>query len=289
MALELGPAEAPDSERQRKEVPMSAEPAAAARNEPILLREDDGGVTTLTLNRPRQYNALSEEMLADLQDQLDTIEQDERVRVVVLAGAGPAFCAGHDLKQMRTKPKQAYYDQLFAQCSRMMVTLTRMPQTVIARVHGLATAAGCQLVATCDMAVAAEEARFATSGINVGLFCSTPGVALSRNVLPKHAFEMLMTGDFIDAATAREIGLVNRVVPAEKLDEAVGELAQKIVAKSSVAAFTGKRMFYKQLGMDLEAAYSYAAEVMACNMMAEDAGEGIDAFMEKRKPIWRDR
>lgn len=268
---------------------MSAEPAAAARNEPILLREDDGGVATLTLNRPRQLNALSEELLADLQAELDAIERDESVRVVVLAGSGPAFSAGHDLKQMRAKPVQAYYDQLFAQCSRMMLTIVRMPQTVIARVQGLATAAGCQLVATCDLAVAAEEARFATSGINVGLFCSTPGVALSRNVLPKRAFEMLMTGDFIDAATAREFGLINRVVPAEKLDETVGELAQTIVAKSPVAAFTGKKMFYKQLGMDLEAAYSYAAEVMACNMMAEDAGEGIDAFMEKRKPIWRGR
>jgi enoyl-CoA hydratase/carnithine racemase len=255
----------------------------------ILLRTDAQGVATLTLNRPKQYNALSEELLTALQGALEAIEKDDSVRVVVIAGSGAAFCAGHDLKQMRARPEKAYYQQLFAQCSKMMLTLTRLPQPVIARVHGLATAAGCQLVAQCDLAVASESAKFAVSGINVGLFCSTPSVPLGRNMLRKPAMEMLLTGDFVDAATARDYGLVNQVVPADRLDRAVAELAGRIVAKSPVAVSVGKRMFYRQLEMGLAAAYDYAAETMACNMMAADAGEGIDAFIEKRPPEWTGR
>ncbi len=257
--------------------------------EPILTRRDDGPVATLTLNRPAQFNALSEAMLSALQQQLDRLADEPAVRVVVLAAAGKAFCAGHDLKQMRARPEQDYYQRLFRQCSRMMLSITRLPQPVIARVQGLATAAGCQLVATCDLAVAASGARFATSGINVGLFCSTPGVALSRNLAPKPALEMLLTGEFMDAHNALRLGLVNRVAEPAALDQAVGELAGSIVAKSGVAVETGKRMFYRQLAMGLEEAYDYAAQVMAANMMAEDVGEGIDAFIAKRAPQWRHR
>jgi enoyl-CoA hydratase/carnithine racemase len=256
-------------------------------SEPILLRHDEGGIATVTLNRPKQYNALSEELLAELQSTLGAIGKDESVRVVVIAGTGPAFCAGHDLKQMRANPKKAYYDKLFAQCSDVMLTITRMPQPVIARVHGIATAAGCQLVAQCDLAVASEEAKFAVSGINVGLFCSTPSVPLGRNVARKEAMEMLLTGAFIDAATAKTRGLVNRVASPQNLDAEVKALADAILAKSQVAVATGKKMFYKQMEMGMEAAYEYAAEVMACNMMADDVGEGIDAFAQKRKPEWK--
>ena len=258
-----------------------------SNTEALLLRHDAGGVASITLNRPKQYNALSEELLIELQATLDTIGSDDSVRVVVIAGSGSAFCAGHDLKQMRANPDQAYYRKLFAQCSRMMMTVTQLPQPVIARVHGIATAAGCQLVAQCDLAVASTEARFAVSGINVGLFCSTPSVSLGRNVSRKQAMEMLLTGEFIDAATARERGLVNRVVPADKLDAEVKALADAIIKKSSVAVTTGKKMFYKQMEMGMDAAYEYAAEIMACNMMAQDAGEGIDAFMQKRPPQWK--
>ncbi len=260
-----------------------------ASNEPVLLRHDAGGIATVTLNRPKQYNALSEELLTGLQAQLESIEKDPSIRVVVIAGSGSAFCAGHDLKQMRANPKKAYYEKLFAQCSRIMMTLTRMPQPVIARVHGIATAAGCQMVAQCDLAVASDNARFAVSGINVALFCSTPSVPLARNMSRKQAMEMLLTGDFIDAATAKARGLVNRVVPVEKLDAEVKALADAIIAKSPVAVTTGKKMFYKQIEMGMEAAYEYASEVMACNMMAEDVGEGIDAFMQKRDPNWKGR
>ena len=260
-----------------------------ASNEAVLLRHDAGGIATVTLNRPKQYNALSEELLTELQAQLDSIEKDPSVRVVVIAGSGSAFCAGHDLKQMRANPNKAYYEKLFAQCSKIMMTLTRMPQPVIARVHGIATAAGCQLVAQCDLAVASDNARFAVSGINVALFCSTPSVPLARNISRKQAMEMLLTGDFIDAATAKARGLVNRVVPVEKLDAEVKALADAIIAKSPVAVTTGKKMFYKQIEMGMDAAYEYASEVMACNMMAEDVGEGIDAFMQKRDPNWKGR
>jgi len=258
-----------------------------ASNEPVLLRHDAGGIATVTLNRPKQYNALSEDLLSELQSTLDSIGKDPSVRVVVISGSGTAFCAGHDLKQMRANPKKAYYEKLFAQCSKMMMTLTRLPQPVIARVHGIATAAGCQLVAQCDLAVASDNARFAVSGINVALFCSTPSVPLARNISRKQAMEMLLTGDFIDAATAKARGLVNRVVTVGKLDAEVKALADAIIAKSSVAVTTGKKMFYRQIEMGTEAAYEYASDVMACNMMAEDVGEGIDAFTQKRPPQWK--
>lgn len=255
----------------------------------FLRRDDRQGVTTLTLNRPDQYNALSEELLTELQAALDAIAADPAVRVVVLAGAGKAFCAGHDLKQMRANHAKAYMQKLFKQCGRMMQTLTEIPQPVIARVHGIATAAGCQLVAMCDLAVAAEEARFAVSGINVGLFCSTPSVALGRAMGRKQAMEMLLTGDFIDAAEAQRRGLINRAVPLADLDSEVARLADSICAKSAVAVGMGKRLFYRQLEMGLDGAYQLATETMACNMMAEDAGAGIDAFMAKRKPEWKHR
>ena len=261
--------------------------AEVVTEEAVVLREDQAGLTTLTLNRPRQYNAMSEAVLAALQREFEDIAKDASVRVVVLAAKGKAFCAGHDLKQMRANPEQSYYNDLFEQCSRMMMTINQLPQPVIAKVQGLATAAGCQLVAACDLAVAADTARFATSGINVGLFCSTPAVAVSRNLSRKKAMEILLTGEFMDAQTAMEQGLVNRVVPVEELDGAVEALAGAIMAKSAVAVSMGKEMFYKQLEMGMAQAYHYAGEVMACNMMAEDAGEGIDAFMEKRPPVWQ--
>lgn len=263
--------------------------AAAGVNEPVLLQERRGGVAWLTLNRPKQYNALSEELLAELTAAFKALADDEDLQAVVVAGAGKAFCAGHDLKQMRAQPDQDYYRRLFAACSEMMLSIRRLPVPVIARVHGIATAAGCQLVGTCDLAVAAEDARFATSGINTGLFCSTPAVALSRNVGTKPAFEMLVTGEFINAEEARHLGLVNRVAPVTGLDREVENLLARILDKSPVAVRTGKRMFYEQQGKALEEAYAYAAEVMACNMMAEDVGEGIDAFMEKRRPVWHGR
>ena len=228
-------------------------------------------------------------MIAALQSELDRLQEDESVRVVVLGAAGKAFCAGHDLKQMRANPQESYYRDLFASCSRMMLSLLRLPQPVIARVHGIATAAGCQLVATCDLAVAADSARFAVSGINVGLFCSTPSVALSRNLGRKQAFEMLITGDFVDAARAGELGLVNRVVPAAELDAEIGRLTDAICAKSPVATRVGKLMYYRQLEMGVAEAYDFAGQVMAGNMMAEDAAEGIDAFMAKRPAQWKGR
>jgi enoyl-CoA hydratase/carnithine racemase len=261
--------------------------ASATGNQPILLREDADGICTLTLNRPDDYNALSDDMLDALHAAFEAIAGDTSVRVVVLAARGRAFCAGHDLKEMRRNPDQEYYEALFKKCGRMMVRMIRLPQPVIARVHGVATAAGCQLVANADMAVASSEARLGTSGINVGLFCMTPGVAVARNLSRKHAFEMLFTGDLVSAERAREIGLVNRVVAPEALDDAVAELARVIVGKSQAAVSNGKRVFYRQLEMDIEAAYDYAAEEMACNMMFPDAGEGIDAFIEKREPVWR--
>jgi enoyl-CoA hydratase/carnithine racemase len=265
---------------------MSANPQSLAE-EPILLRNVDKGVVTLTLNRPAQFNSLSKAMLTELQSALDVIASDQSARVVVIAAAGKAFCAGHDLKEMRANQDKVFIRGLFDQCSKMMLTLTQMPQPVIARVHGIATAAGCQLVSMCDLAVASDAARFATSGINVGLFCATPGVGLSRNLSRKRAMEMLLTGDFIDAATAEEYGLVNRVVPADRLDAEVAELAQSIVAKTPVAVAAGKNMFYRQLEMGFADAYALAAETMACNMMADDAAEGIDAFIGKRAPAWK--
>lgn len=263
--------------------------AVLQNDDALVLREDRGGVTTLTLNRPGQFNSLSKAMLSALQEVLDAIAADASVRVVVLAGAGKAFCAGHDLKEMRATPTKEFQQALFKQCGKLMLTISRMPQPVIARVHGIATAAGCQLVATCDLAVAAEVAKFAVSGVNLGLFCSTPSVALSRNMCRKQALEMLLTGEFIDAQEAVHRGLVNRVVPADALDAEIDRLAQSIVAKSPVAVKMGKEMYYRQLEMGLKAAYQYAAEVMACNMMTEDAQHGVDCFIEKKTPTWKGR
>ncbi len=263
--------------------------SGAMAEEPMLLRADNHGVTTLTLNRPKQFNALSQAMLAALQSALDAIAQDDSVRVVVIAANGKAFCAGHDLKEMRAHTDQAFHQTLFEQCSRMMLTINQMPQPVLARVHGLATAAGCQLVAACDLAVAADSATFATSGIRVGLFCSTPSVAVSRNLGRKKAMEILLTGDFIDAKTAEQEGLINYAVPADELDATIQRLTDAIVSKSPYAVASGKRMFYQQLEMDMADAYTYAAETMACDMMAADASEGIDAFIQKRQPVWQGR
>lgn len=255
---------------------------------PFVLRTTDArGIVTLTLNRPAAYNALSEAMLAALQSELDALAADERVRVVVLAAQGKAFCAGHDLKEMRASPSIDRYQRLFAQCTRVMLSVQRLPVPVIARVQGLATAAGCQLVAMCDLAVAAREARFAVSGINVGLFCSTPSVALARNVTRKLAFEMLVTGDFISAEEAQARGLVNRVVEADRLDAEVEQLAAAVVAKPRVAVAMGKALFYRQLEHGIEAAYLDAGQTMACNMMDEAALEGVQAFIDKRAPDWK--
>ena len=267
---------------------MNANTQAAA-TEPLLLRQDDAGVVTLTLNRPAQFNSLSQALVGELQAELDRIAADPGARVVVLAGAGKAFCAGHDLKEMRSNPAKEFQKALFRQCSKLMLTLVRMPQPVIARVHGIATAAGCQLVSMCDLAVASDNSRFAVSGVNLGLFCSTPSVGLARNVGRKQAMEMLLTGDFIDAQTALARGLVNRVVPPEKLDAEIKQLTDSILAKTPVAIKAGKQMFYRQLEMGLDEAYALASETMACNMMAEDAQEGIDAFVGKRKPQWKGR
>jgi len=246
-------------------------------------------IASITLNRPDQFNPLSEQTLAALQQALVQCAEDDSVRLVVLGARGPAFCAGHDLREMRARPSKAYYQQLFQQCSNLMRTIVDLPKPVIARVQGLATAAGCQLVATCDLAVASDSARFAVSGITIGLFCSTPGVALSRNVSRKQAFEMLMTGEFIDAETARDYGLVNRVVPAGELDAEVERLCRSILRHPQVSLETGKRMFYRQLEKNLEGAYKYASEVMACNMMDPEALEGVQAFIDKRDPDWPHR
>lgn len=243
------------------------------------------GVVLLTLNRPDAFNALSEALLDALQANLGAIAQSD-ARVVVIAGAGRAFCAGHDLKEMRAAPLIEYYQALFARCTNMMLTIQRMPQPVIARVHGIATAAGCQLVAMCDLAVAADTARFAVSGVNLGLFCATPSVPLSRNLSRKAALEMLLTGDFIDAHAAREQGLVNRVVAFDELDAAVASLASSICAKPVEAVRAGKALFYRQLEMGVEAAYQLAGQSMACNMMDDSALEGVQAFIEKRAPDW---
>jgi len=255
--------------------------------ESLVLLEEEKCVATITLNRPKQFNALSKAMLATLQEKLDSIAENEAIRIVILQGAGKVFCAGHDLKEMIDTRKEAYYQTLFKQCSKMMMTLNQMPQPVIASIHGIATAAGCQLVAACDLAVAADDARFATSGINVGLFCSTPAVPVSRNISRKQAMELLLTGEFIDAQTALRWGLINRTSPLDKLDEEIKKLTDSILAKPSLAVFTGKKMFYKQLELNMKDAYAYAGEIMACNMMAEDVTEGIDAFINNRQAVWR--
>jgi enoyl-CoA hydratase/carnithine racemase len=258
-------------------------------NAPVLLEECDQGVLRLTLNRPEARNALSVALMSALLDALGRAAKAPQARVVVIAGAGPAFCAGHDLRELRTDQRRETYERLFAQCSELMLAIVRLPKPVIAEVHGVATAAGCQLVATCDLAVAAEDARFATPGVNIGLFCSTPMVALTRAVGRKAAMEMLLTGKLVDASSAQAIGLVNRVVPRDKLRDAVDDLAREIAGKSALTVAIGKEAFYRQAELDLAAAYRYAAEVMTTNMLALDAGEGIDAFLAKRPPVWHDR
>lgn len=255
---------------------------------PFVLRARDArGVVTLTLNRPASFNALSEGMLDALEQAIGDIEADESVRAVVIAAAGKAFCAGHDLKEMRAEPSLGYYQRLFERCGAMMLSIQRLAVPVIARVHGIATAAGCQLVAVCDLAVASNEARFAVSGVNVGLFCATPSVTLSRNLGRKQAFEMLVTGEFISADEARDKGLINRVAPPGQLDAAVEALVASIVAKPRRALALGKALFYRQLETGIEAALADASQTMACNMMDESALEGIQAFIDKRPPDWK--
>jgi enoyl-CoA hydratase/carnithine racemase len=262
---------------------MNDQPAAASRD---LLRSDRNGVAWLTLNRPQARNALTLSLMAALDAELAAIADDPDVLVVVIAGAGPAFCAGHDLREMRARPQREAYAETFGLCSRLMQRIVHLPKPVIARVHGIATAAGCQLVATCDLAVASTTARFATPGVDIGLFCSTPMVALTRAVGRKAAMEMLLSGEPIDAAKAQALGLVNRVVPETELDAAVAALAELIAGKSPLTLAIGKEAFYRQTEMPLADAYAYAAEVMTRNMLARDAEEGIDAFLQKRPPVW---
>ncbi len=249
---------------------------------PLLDLSTDGQIATLTLNRPDKFNALSQELLQELQTALTDIRNDPSVAAVILAARGRAFCAGHDLKQMRANHSENYYQSLFSQCSQMMQTIRQLPQPVIASVQGLATAAGCQLVATCDLAIAANTAKFAVSGINLGLFCSTPSVALSRNINNKRALEMLLTGDFIDADTAVEYGLINHSVEPEELEQHTNSLAQRIASKPASARRVGKSMFYTQLPKPLDDAYNYAAEVMANNMMDAETVEAVDNFLNKK-------
>ncbi len=252
----------------------------------LLLREDRDHVAWLTMNRPEARNALSVGLMDAMEGALDAVAHDRSIFAVVIGGAGPGFCAGHDLKEIRANPERASHQALFTQCSRLMQAIVQLPKPVIARVHGIATAAGCQLVASCDLAVAADTARFATPGVNIGLFCSTPMVALTRAVGRKAAMEMLLTGEMIDAARAREIGLINRVAPAAELDRATAALAGQIAAKSPLTVAIGKAAFYRQAEMGLADAYAFASEVMTRNMMARDAAEGIDAFIGKRQPAW---
>ena len=255
--------------------------------ESLVLNQDLGnGIVRLTLNRPQAFNSLSESLLAALQTELERLDKDPAARIVILAAAGKAYCTGHDLREMRADPSQEYYERLFTTCATMMMTIQHLTKPVIAEVQGVATAAGCQLVAMCDLAVAAAGSRFAVSGINLGLFCSTPSVALSRNVSRKRALEMLLTGDFISAEEARDYGLINRVVPAEELQSATEALALRIAAKPQVAIEMGKRLFYAQLETGIEQAYQLAGETMACNMMHPDTLEGVQAFLEKRPPSW---
>lgn len=254
-----------------------------------LLRHDEAGIARLTLNRPQARNALSTALMEAIDAELVAIAADPAIHVVVIDGAGPAFCAGHDLREMRAHPGEASAEATFKLCSRMMMRVVNLPKPVIAQVHGVATAAGCQLVASCDLAVASDTARFATPGVNIGLFCSTPMVALSRAVPRKHAMEMLLTGDMIPADRAREIGLVNRVVPEAELEAATAALANQIAGKSPLTLAIGKEAFYRQAELQLADAYAYASAVMTRNMMAQDAAEGIDAFLNKRPPIWTGR
>lgn len=257
-----------------------------ATTEALVLRSDAAGIATLTLNRPEKFNALSMDVLDAFQAALDRVAADSSVRVVVIAGNGKAFCPGHDLKEMLANRNPQFIRALFDKCCKVMMTISQLPQPVIARVHAVATAAGCQLVGACDLAVAVEGAKFATSGVNFGLFCATPGVAVSRNVSRKQALEMLLTGEFIDAQTALAWGLVNRVVSADRLDSAVQELASSLLAKPPAALAAGKKFFYRQIEMGMESAYKLAAEVITANMLGAEALEGVSAFVEKRKPNW---
>jgi len=263
-------------------------PKTSETEEPLVLRVRDArSVVTLTLNRPQAFNALSQAMLGQLQRELGAIASDESARVVVIGAEGKALCAGHDLKEMRAHPSLEYYERLFTQCSDLMLTIQRLPVPVIARVEGIATAAGCQLVAMCDLAVASSTARFAVSGVNVGLFCSTPGVALSRNILRKPAFEMLVTGEFIGAGEAKARGSANRAAEPEQLDSELEKLVAAILSKPRVAVAMGKEFFYRQAELSIAAAYKAASQTMACNMMEEAALEGVQAFIEKRPPHWK--
>jgi len=269
------------------ESPAADLSAQEPADQPLVLRSSvRPGLVRLSLNRPASFNALSEAMLSALQSQFDQIANDRSVRVVILAAAGRAFCAGHDLKEMRSQPSEDYYKKLFGQCTDLMLSLQRLPQPVIAEVQGIATAAGCQLVSMCDLAVAADHARFAVSGVNLGLFCSTPGVGLSRNLLRKQAMEMLLTGDFISAPEALARGLINRVAPAAELTSVTEALAAKILSKPEAAIRLGKRLFYGQIEASIEDAYLKAGQTMACNMMDAEALEGVLAFIEKRDPQW---
>ena len=255
--------------------------------EALVLRHDDEGVTTLTMNRPQARNALSQGMLRAMLDAFIEVSTDETARVVILAGTGPGFCAGHDLKEIKAQNySRNYTEQLFADCAELMQTIIRLPKPVIAQVHGIATAAGAQLVASCDLAISSQEARFATPGVNIGLFCSTPMVALSRNLSNKHAMQMLLTGDLIDAQNAYRMGLVNEVVDAEQLESKTMELARKLASKSPLTVAIGKEAYYRQAELPLSEAYDYTKEVMVRNLEAQDAQEGISAFIEKRHPVW---
>lgn len=260
-------------------------------SDPILLREDAGAVRTLTLNAPKSLNALSDAMIAALQAEFDALSDDQTIRAVVLRGEGKAFCAGHDLKEMTAGRQaddggRAYFADLFRRCAKMMTSIPRLPQPVIAEVHGIATAAGCQLVASCDMAVAAQGTRFGVNGVNIGLFCSTPMVALSRNIPRKHAFHMLSTGQFIEADRAQALGLVNQAVPQDDLAATTRELAETVASKLGRAVRIGKRAFYEQIQMGLDEAYAYTGDVMVENMLYRETEDGIAAFLDKRPPVW---
>lgn len=262
-------------------------PITNRNTEGLVIRKDNGAVCDLIINRPKSYNALSIDCMEALIGEFESLSEDNSVKTVILSGSGKGFCAGHDMRDLRANPEKSFYEKTFQTSARMMLSIINSPKPVIAKVHGVATAAGCQLVATCDLAVADESARFATPGVNIGLFCSTPMVALSRNVARKHAMEMLLTGDLISAGRAYEIGLINRVAPSQDLDRAAYELAEKIATKSPLTLKIGKRAFYEQLDKDLAGAYEHCCRVMVENMMARDAEEGIDAFLEKRQPVWQ--
>lgn len=268
---------------------MAATPSAddSLSNQPVLLRSEADGIATLTLNRPAARNSLSSELMSELEAALEAIAAERSIRVVVLAAQGPAFCAGHDMKELLANRSAAYYQATFRRSSQIMQAIVHLPQPVIAKVHGVATAAGCQLVASCDLAVASDEVRFATPGVNIGLFCSTPMVALGRNVSRKRAMEMLLTGEAIPAEEAARIGLINRVVPPEELERATFKLAQQIAAYSTYTVRLGKEAFYKQLPLGVAAAYEVGQEAMVRNAVADDAQEGMSAFLEKRDPHWK--